>query len=130
MGYLDDRRRKQRTKDICSLIIIVAVLAAVIGAIAFWTIAPHNSKHTYTVTVTDKQVKRSDDSDTYMVYAKLDDGTVRVFKNEDSFIEGKHNSSDMYAELEVGKKYKIKVYGWRSQFWSRYENIIGIEASN
>ena len=81
------------------------------------------SVKTYTVTVTDKNVKNSEDSSKYLVFTKTDNGT-RVFSIEDSVLKWRFNSSDVYAEIEIGKTYDIEVIGWRIPFLSEYENIM------
>lgn len=98
----------------------------VLGVAIVGSIIPHTMKNTYTVTITDKQVKRSNDSDKYLIYTKTD-GKTRVFKNTDSLLEGKFNSADVYAELEIGKTYDIETYGYRIPFCSMYENIVDVE---
>ena len=40
---------------------------------------------------------------------------------------GRFNSSDMYAEIEVGKTYKFEVGGSRNELWSWYPNIYKYE---
>jgi Protein of unknown function (DUF1523) len=87
----------------------------------------HLDRETYRATVTDKQVKRANTTDKYLVFTKLEDGSVRVFENTDSPVELKFNSSDVYAKIEVGKKYDIATYGFRLQFFSMYENILDVK---
>jgi hypothetical protein len=116
------KRTRMMTKIITGTIITLSVVG--IGALS---ILPHFTKNTYEVTVTEKQVKRSDDSDKYLIFTQLSDGNVRVFENTDSLIEGKFNSSDVYAKLKENKKYQIKTYGWRIPYLSSYENIINVE---
>lgn len=89
----------------------------------------HFERREYIVTVTNLEIKRfsSEGKDTYLVFTWLDNGKVRVFKNTDSLIEFKFNSSDFQAKLELNKRYKFKVYGWRIPFLSKYENIIKIQ---
>lgn len=91
------------------------------------TIAPHLDRDVYRATVTEKQVKRYNDSDKYLIFTELEDGSTKVFENTDSLIEWKFGSSDMYAKLKEDHTYKIKTYGWRIPFLSWYENIIGVE---
>jgi len=101
--------------------------AAVVGlallAVTTCSTLPHFSREVYTARVTDKQVKRKDKDDKYLVFTKLNDGSVRVFENTDSLLEFKWNSSDVQGQLEVGKNYNISAYGWRIPFFSCYENI-------
>jgi hypothetical protein len=89
------------------------------------SIAAHFDRDTYIGIVTEKQIKRYNEQDKYLIFTKLSNGEVRVFENTDSLIEGKFNSSDVYGSIEKGKTYKFETYGWRLPFFSAYENIIG-----
>jgi hypothetical protein len=73
------------------------------------------------ITVKDKERIVKNEDSYYLVFAE--EGT---FKNEDSFLFLKFNSSDVQGSLEEGKTYKIKVAGWRIPIMSSYENIIEI----
>jgi hypothetical protein len=83
----------------------------------------------FTVTGKDRIVetsnsgKRQDISSKYLVFTKNKDG-VEVFENTDSLLNGKFNSSDVQAQLEIGKQYRAAVYGWRIPFFSSYRNIV------
>lgn len=79
---------------------------------------------TYIVaTVTDKNVKRTDNDDVYLIYTKTTEGTTAVFEVTDSLLAGRFNSSDVYAEIEIGKTYQFGVRGQRNQLMSWYPNI-------
>lgn len=69
-------------------------------------------------TVQDKWVKRNSDKEKYLV--SCDD---EVYQITDNIFYGKLNSSDIYAKLKIGKKYKLTVTGFRSGFLSSYKNI-------
>jgi len=58
----------------------------------------------------------------YLVFTDSD-----VFENTDSWLYLKFSSSDLYAKLEEGKTYRVKVAGWRIPFLSWYKNIIEIK---
>ncbi|HFK5582150.1 TPA: hypothetical protein ACG0AV_002080 [Elizabethkingia anophelis] len=58
----------------------------------------------------------------YLVYTEAE-----VFECTDQILTGKFNSSDVYGQLEKGKKYKFTVYGIRIPFISSYRNIIGVK---
>ncbi len=104
------------------------LIALAIGAMSVLTFAPHCDRQVYEgVTVTEKAVKRVRQSDKYLLFTKLNDGQTRVFENTDSLLEAKFNSSDVYAEIEVGTKYDLESYGWRIPFLSFYENILGAQ---
>lgn len=79
---------------------------------------------TYTATVTDKDIKNYSSSSKFLVFTKTEDGQTRVFSMEDSLVEGRWNSADDYAEIEIGETYNFTVIGWRIPFMSEYENII------
>jgi hypothetical protein len=90
--------------------------------------APHLDRETYTARVTEKTVKRYDDDDKYLLFTKLvEDNKVRVFENTDSWLELKRNSSNIWGELEEGKTYEIKTYGFRAPVFSWYENILEVK---
>lgn len=75
-----------------------------------------------TIHVTDKdRVCDSNNECQYLVYT--DEGT---FKNVDSMLNGKWNSSDIQGQLKRDHTYRVKVEGFRSGFLSEYPNIIEI----
>lgn len=78
-------------------------------------------------TVTDKGIKRSGDDDKYLVYTKDENGNSQVFEVTDNILAGRFNSSDVYAEIEIGKTYEFTVGGSRNQFMSWYPNIYSFE---
>lgn len=55
----------------------------------------------------------------YMIFTKDE-----VLENSDSLLNMKFNSSDYYANIEVGKTYEFYVVGWRVPFFSMYRNIL------
>ena len=61
------------------------------------------------------------DSSKYLIFCEEE-----VFENTDQWLVGKFNSSDFYKNLKIGKKYNLKVCGWRIPFLSWYRNIIKI----
>lgn len=100
------------------LIVVVFILA-----ILLWPAISMLNKESYVGTVTDKdRIVKSNDS-YYLVYVTLDNGETRVFKNEDSLLLMKWNSSDVQGSIEVGNRYLFDVRGYRIPFFSQYENI-------
>ena len=97
-------------------IIAIALLVAVTV-----TVKVQTNINIYTATVTDKS--RAIEGDGYLIFTTLDNGQIKVFENDDSFLKGKFNSSDVYAQIEIGKTYIFKVYGYRIPLLSWYENI-------
>lgn len=51
-----------------------------------------------------------------------------VFENTDSWLFFKFSSADLQNKLEVGKRYQVKVAGWRIPFLSWYRNIVEIKS--
>lgn len=79
-------------------------------------------EETVEITLKSKErvVDRGGDGARYLIWSE--DG--ETFENVDSLIKGKFNSSDIYGQLDTGKTYKCKVYGWRNGFFSMYRNIV------
>jgi hypothetical protein len=75
--------------------------------------------------IKDKQISTESNKNTgevkstYLIYT--DHG---VFRNDDAFWFMKFNSSDFYGNLDVGKFYQLKVYGWRIPILTMYPNIV------
>ena len=106
------------------MIAIVIILAIVVD----FTYSYGNEK-TYSITVTDKQVKRSANNkidDVYMIFATTSTGETIVFKNSDMLFKGKFNSSDIQGQLKVGETYTVTTLGHRVPILSDYQNIIKV----
>jgi hypothetical protein len=101
------------------------------GVVAILVIAtvldPHCYVRHYNLTVTDKEVKRMGNVDVFIIGGLLDNGKPRSFKNTDSKLYFKYNSSDINAMLRPNHRYRIKTVGWRLPFKSWYENILKVE---
>ena len=100
---------------VCALLLIGGLI---IGSLGLCIYAPFD-RDDYTVTVTDKGVKRYNSSDKYLIYT--DKGT---FEMTDTLVHWRYDTSDEYAKIEVGKTYAIVTYGLRIPFFSMFENIL------
>lgn len=84
------------------------------------------SENTWTATIEDKERINDCSGDTcesyYLVFTD-----VGVFKNSDSIIYGKFNSSDVQGRLKIGETYTFTSVGWRVGVFSMYPNIIDVE---
>ena len=79
----------------------------------------YQNEETHVCVVQDKWVKRSSkSSDKYLVQCGNE-----VYEITDLLFKGKFNSSDIYANLEIGKKYEITTTGYRFKLFSMYKNI-------
>ena len=81
--------------------------------------------------IKDKQINTETDKktekvvSTYLIYT--DHG---VFRNDDAGWFVKFDSSDFYGNLDVGKQYDLKVYGWRISMLSMYPNIVRMKKTS
>lgn len=107
------------------LVIVIAaviVIGATVGSV--WRMVDKTfNRYEVEATVTDKAVKNSGDSGKYLVFTKDDLGEVHVFEITDNLFARRFNSSDTYAQIEIGQKYKFVVGGKRVQLFSWYPNI-------
>lgn len=112
-------------------LLFAGFIVLIVGMILMVSIGRHFFRDTYIVTVTDKERVVSDNGKRldsyYLVFTERQDKSIRVFSNQDSLIEWKFNSSDIQGQLKVGNTYKIRVYGWRFELFSMYENIVEVE---
>lgn len=80
------------------------------------------------ITITDKERVITgfgeDKESLYLVYTEQE-----TFKNIDSWIYGKFDSSDFNGKLKQGETYTVVVTGWRIKFLSKYRNIVKIKTS-
>ena len=101
------------------------LLAIVLILIVYMTIY-YNTQEVVNITVTGKErvITGSGDSmsSKYLVFTETE-----TFKNTDSMIFGKWNSSDLYSKLREDQQYKATVAGWRIPFLSMYRNIIKLQ---
>lgn len=112
-------------------IIVGFIIGAIILGLMIWGFywsykTTYGNVQTMEITIKDKYIKRSlgeSSKDKYLVV----DTDKNTYEITDLGFIGKWNSTDLYNELEVGKKYKITTSGIRNQFWSMYPNINKIE---
>lgn len=57
----------------------------------------------------------------------LSQGKSVVYENTDILWRGKFDSSNFYADMEIGKTYNVTLVGFRIPFFSWYENIVSYE---
>ncbi|MBZ9686700.1 DUF1523 domain-containing protein [Clostridium estertheticum] len=109
-----------KSKIIKVIIILIIIVSVIIGF-------PHFFRNTYVVTITNKRVIRRDNIDTYLIYAQMENGSIKVFKNTNSLLEFKIRSEDVYWALTITNKYEIKAYGLNIPLLSSYQNIIKVK---
>lgn len=101
---------------------ILIIFGVVALGIVTYPFAYYGTEGTEEITVDSKERVNYEKSSKYLIYTKDD----RVFENTDSVLYGKFNSSNIYAKLEAGNCYRVKVAGVRFSVASSYRNIIQI----
>lgn len=100
---------------------VIIIFFAIAGIIIFF---PHFFRSTYVVTIESKRIIQHGNKATYLIYTEMQNGDIRVFKDENSLLEFKIPSQDMYWGLRINKKYEIKAYGLGIPLLSSYQNIV------
>jgi len=101
---------------IIGVAVVIFLVIVMFKPVCYWTSAEDE-----TITIKKTERINKDDDSHYLVFAE--EGT---YKNVDSWLFLKFNSSDVQGNLEAGKTYKVKVAGWRIPLFSSYENIIKV----
>jgi hypothetical protein len=79
-----------------------------------------------TVTGKDREVYKDKPGARYVVYTiRTQDSQSEIFENKDCWLPPffKTRASDMQALFQIGSKYRVTVYGYRSGFLTKYRNI-------
>ena len=105
-----------------SKLIIVLAVVFILSILLYNPIVIALTTENIVITVTKTDIKRNDDSDTYLVYTDNE-----TFQNSDSFWNFKWNSSDLHGKLKNDSTYKVQVHGIRVPYLSIYRNIIKID---
>lgn len=103
---------------IAVLILVIICQSYFIKNTSTIVISKVTGKERVTTNGTDNKVESK-----YLVFTEAE-----TFECTDQILVGKYNSSDVYGQIEIGKKYKFTVYGVRIPFLSQYRNIVNIEA--
>ena len=98
-------------------IILLAIAIFFIGTCVIGYMNPQELE----IIIKDKYVKGQ--AGTYMVI----DENQNAYVIQDLFFKGKFNSTDLYSQLKIDQKYKIKTTGYRIHIISEYPNINEIE---
>lgn len=120
------RGRRKKIDNNYIVFYIAIIIASIISSVFIYRTLSIGvgREHIVTATVTEKGIKRINDSDVYLIYAKTNE-KPEVFQITDSLVGRRFNSSDLYAEIEPGKTYQFTVRGDRNRYMSWYPNIYG-----
>ena len=103
------------------------IIIAIVGITIISCSLRNGNERTDVYIVTEKGIKNYDKDSVYLIYTKTHDGEVEVLCIEDTLVHGRWNSSDLYAQIQVGKTYRFTVCGSRIPFLSMYPNILEAE---
>lgn len=104
--------------ELLSVVIFVGIIVVIVY---FGFQIEYGNEREVTCTVNEKWTKRGSGKNSKDVY--LVSCGNEVYKIEDLLWKGKFDSSNIYANLKVGKKYKLTVTGYRFGYFSSYQNI-------
>lgn len=128
MSYMKRYSRDGEGKFAFILSIIFIILVIVLlGSCIYRPFNKVNNIRDVTVTVTDKDVKNSEDGSKYLIFVEDENGLPSTYEITDSWLKGRFNSSDVYAGIKVGNTYTFTVGGSRNEFLSWYPNIYEYE---
>lgn len=115
-GILSFEERRRRFKRLFMTVLIGAVALTVL--LCLTSMVQRSNAEFFEIKVT--RVERVNDK--YLIFTETE-----VFENTDAPILGKYNSSDLYSRLQPGRRYRIKVVGFRIPAASTYRNIVEVE---
>lgn len=119
------RNQKGFSGVLAVLLVTVGIGFIIFAGVNAWNNWANSTRATVTITVKDKERVNSNETESkYLVFTEEGE----VFENTDSYYFGKYDSSDLYGQLEIGKKYKCDSFGERNPRWSWYRNLLSCEA--
>lgn len=108
-------------KFVAFFAVLFVMIVAVLIIVALWIGigASFHNEYGKRFTVTGKEAVKSEKSGKYLVFTD-----VTTYEVEDSILNGRWDSSDVYGKLTIGKTYEAQLQGRRIPFLSMYQNII------
>lgn len=102
-------------------LLAIVIIIGIIAVIAYFGFQfEYGNEREVICTVDEKWIKRASDENKDLYLVSCGD---EVYKISDLFFKGKFDSSNIYANLKVNKKYKLTVSGYRFGYFSSYQNI-------
>lgn len=103
--------------------ITLAVLIFIGGPVTLVTAWNHDV-HTQTCKVVSKDRTSDGDGNSDV---RLYTDRCGVLTVEDSIIQHRFNSADVYAQIKSGQTYKFTTVGWRNGFFSTFPNVVLVD---
>lgn len=110
-------RRQNEKRRLVKTIVAVPLIA--IAGFLFWHFE-YGTEHTATFTVKSLDDQSGGSSHTYLIFTSDD----HVYRDTDSWLHGKTDSSNVWGWLQAGHTYSCPVYGYRIFFFSSYPDIL------
>lgn len=110
------------SEKIATIILTILTILSLLIPITICVIGYQNPQE-LEITVKDKFIKNNNKSGIYLIV----DTNNETYQITDLVFKGKFNSTDLYNQLEIGKRYKIETTGYRIHIFSKYQNINKIE---
>jgi len=107
-------------------VVILLMIIIAIGSTIFLNIQAYTNKQEIEITVKDKYIKNGSGENSSSKYLVVDTEN-NTYQITDLLFKGKFNSTDLYNQLEINKKYKVETTGNRIHYFSMYPNINKIE---
>lgn len=120
---------KNEKGSIADLFIVTVTLLIIITAIVstvYLNVQAYTNKQEIEITVKDKYIKNGSGKNSSSKYLVVDTEN-NTYQITDLLFNGKFNSTDLYNQLEINKRYKIETTGNRMHYFSVYPNINKIE---
>lgn len=112
--------------DAFVVIVTFLIIIVGIGSSIFLNVQSYTNKQEIEITIKDKYIKNGSGKNSNSKYLVVDTEN-NTYQITDLTFKGKFNSTDLYNQLEINKKYKIETSGNRIHYFSMYPNINKIE---
>lgn len=99
----------------------IGLIALALLVITYFTV-PYWTYETKVVNIVNTAVKQNGETGKYLIFTEQG-----VYENTDTWYYFKFNSSDVQAVMMRPGKVRIKFYGFRVPFFSKYQNIVSAE---
>lgn len=118
---------RKMERSLCLSVLTIISAIAIFGIMIYRPINKVSNKREMTAIVTDKVVKNSSDQSRYLIFTEDKEGNINTYEITDSLLAGRFDSSDLYASIKVGERYRFEIGGSRNQVLSWYPNIYSCE---
>ncbi len=116
------RSEKGNIGDAFVVIATLIIIIIGIGSVIFLNIQSYTNEQEIEITIKDKYIKNGSGKNSSSKYLVVDTEN-NTYQITDLLFKGKFNSTDLYNQLEINKKYKIEITGNRIHYFSMYPNI-------